>query len=210
MAFGARGGGGSRNGRGGVYYRRGRYRYSRYYFITDFLILFLAIITFVLYNIYAYKTSFEDPILTLKNTFINFQIFSTLTILITNIILMYELEDHRKLRNLLITLLILLVVLIIGQSIWKFILDLKYTQNEFINLYETLKISEISKNDYVKENLTAYKNFTLKYYINLTFQIVIILLNFIFIFKTLQSVKKIEEREKNDAILFDEETNIKV
>lgn len=210
MAFGARGGGGSRNGRGGVYYRRGHYRYSRYYFITDFLILFLAIITFVLYNIYAYKTSFEDPILTLKNTFINFQIFSTLTILITNIILMYELEDHRKLRNLLITLLILLVVLIIGQSIWKFILDLKYTQNEFINLYETLKISEISKNDYVKENLTAYKNFTLKYYINLAFQIVIILLNFIFIFKTLQSVKKIEEREKNDAILFDEETNIKV
>lgn len=208
MAFGGRGGGGS----GGIRFRTRPYRryYNNYYCITDFIIIFLSILIFVFYSIYSYKTPFDDPILNLKDTFINIQIISTISLAILNIVLVSRLEDKRKLQIFLILLLILTILLISIQALWKIYLNSKYTQSTFSNLYETLDISDISQYTYIHENLIAYKNFTIKYYINLFFQFLLIILNIFFIFKTLQSVKKIEEREKNYAILFDEEINIKV
>ena len=88
--------------------------------------------------------------------------------------------------------------------------NLLMPENEFINMYDNLQLTNVSLDTFIDESIAAYNNFTTKYFINSFLQFIAFILNTVFIFKASQSVAKIEEREKNDAILFDEETNIKV
>lgn len=193
--------------------------------ITAFILL-ICLIIFIL----AYKTSFVDPIETIKRTYI---ISKLIVVFVTTLLIacafLFSKSRETLIKSLAIILLLSIVSIIIFMGI-KFNFDTIYNENKFSELYETSEIKEYEKSNkkqnisigldgikltdlkqsYIDENIMAYKFFSYKSIAITTLYIIVIVFNIAMIIRLFKMQEKNERLNKDDSILFDEEKNIKI
>ena len=218
----------------GPYFYRRFYYYvplDNTYVIMQIIVTFIILIVGVLAFIITYKSTIIDPIENIKKLFINIHLIIIAIFLGLTFIINYSSKDKSTLlKRLFIFSIISIITMIIFFGI-KLGLDATYTKEKFKMFYSEQNIEdESSKNDilkqkidigitgvslktekeyYVDECLKLYGIFKTKAYGTLALHL---LLNILLIYQVLKVSKLQEKKEKmnkDDAILFDEEQNIK-
>lgn len=211
------------------------YWYGRYYVVyaKNFLImelslfLLIALTIFFVY-LFNYNVSFNDPISSLKNTFLTCQLIAIVVSIIASALVTFITKSKKQLIQNLRIVGIFSVAIIIASIGIKISLDNTYNKNMFENFYQTYKSSADSSRDkknirvglsgvglstaeeaYVQDSINAYNNFKVK----TAFYIIIYILITSFIFFMSFKLSSVEEKKEkvldNDAVLFDNEENIK-
>lgn len=229
---------GQDNGNGGYgvphyshYWRR--YGYYRYYIIhydktfiaMELISAFLIILIAVAVYLFAYQITFYDPIAETKTTFLTFQLISILaTVILAGLITILSKQKETIIKGLkLVGIISLLIVLIhLGSKIY---LDSQYNEETFGEFYETYEqgntdskrltigLSGIQylddKEAYIEESVNAYTNFKVKTILYMVIYCITICIIFYLAHRLENMEDKKEELYKDDAVLFDEEENIK-
>ena len=229
---------GQDNGNGGYgvphyshYWRR--YGYYRYYIIhydktfiaMELISAFLIILIAVAVYLFAYQITFYDPIAETKTTFLTFQLISILaTVILAGLITILSKQKETIIKGLkLVGIMSLLIVLIhLGSKIY---LDSQYNEETFGEFYETYEqgntdskrltigLSGIQylddKEAYIEESVNAYTNFKVKTILYMVIYCITICIIFYLAHRLENMEDKKEELYKDDAVLFDEEENIK-
>lgn len=211
------------------------YWYGRYYIVyaKNFLImelslfLLIALTIFFVY-LFNYTVSFNDPISSLKNTFLTCQLVAIVVSIIASALVTFITKSKKQLIQNLRIVGIFSVAIIIASIGIKISLDNTYNKNMFENFYQTYESSSDSSKDkknirvdlsgvgfstaeeaYVQDSINAYNNFKVK----TAFYIIIYLLITSFIFFMSFKLSSVEEKKEkvldNDDVLFDNEENIK-
>ena len=200
----------------GFFFRRYYYvpldnTYVIFQMIVTFIILIVAGITFFA----TYKPNIIDPIEDIKKIIIN-----------TNLIILSK--DKRVLfRRIFIILSASIITLLVFIGI-KINLDSTYNKSEFEKIYnqeykeqKTKEKSKLSigitgmklkdeKEFYIDECINAYNVFSVRFYGTVALNVLLIILLAFQLFKISKIQEKREQLDKDDAILFDEEENIKI
>lgn len=193
--------------------------------VTIFLVT-ICIAIFIL----AYKPSFIDPIEKIKTTYLNCKIFFAMMLaIIVGIASYFSKTKQTLIKNLSVLVLITTIVSITFSGI-KLSLDSTYNEEKFGELYETsevkqneeptkkkvisvnidgLKVKE-AKQNYIDENILAYKFFSYKSTAITVLYAIIIIFNLAMIIRLIKRQEKNDRLNKDDIILFDEEENIKI
>ncbi len=229
---------GQDNGNGGYgvphyshYWRR--YGYYGYYIIhydktfiaMELISAFLIILIAVAVYLFAYQITFYDPIAETKTTFLTFQLISILaTVILAGLITILSKQKETIIKGLkLVGIMSLLIVLIhLGSKIY---LDSQYNEETFGEFYETYEqgntgskrltigLSGIQylddKEAYIEESVNAYTNFKVKTILYMVIYCITICIIFYLAHRLENMEDKKEELYKDDAVLFDEEENIK-
>ena len=229
---------GQDNGNGGYgvphyshYWRR--YGYYGYYIIhydktfiaMELISAFLIILIAVAVYLFAYQITFYDPIAETKTTFLTFQLISILaTVILAGLITILSKHKETIIKGLkLVGIMSLLIVLIhLGSKIY---LDSQYNEETFGEFYETYEqgntgskrltigLSGIQylddKEAYIEESVNAYTNFKVKTILYMVIYCITICIIFYLAHRLENMEDKKEELYKDDAVLFDEEENIK-
>ena len=229
---------GQDNGNGGYgvphyshYWRR--YGYYGYYIIhydktfiaMELISAFLIILIAVAVYLFAYQITFYDPIAETKTTFLTFQLISILaTVILAGLITILSKQKETIIKGLkLVGIMSLLIVLIhLGSKIY---LDSQYNEETFGEFYETYEqgntgskrltigLSGIQylddKEAYIEESVNAYTNFKVKTILYMVIYFITIGIIFYLAYRLANLEDKKEELHKDDAVLFDEEENIK-
>ena len=219
--------------RGPYFYRRFFYYIplDNTYVIMQMIVTFIILIVGVISFLTTYKSTIIDPIENIKKIFINAHLIVIAVFLGITFIINYSSKNESTLiKRLIIFSIISIITMIIFFGI-KLNFDATYTKEKFEVLYSGQNIEdESSQNDiskqkidigitglsikteneyYVDECLKLYGIFKTKTYGTLALHL---LLNILLIYQVLKVSKlqgKKEKINKNDAILFDEEQNIK-
>lgn len=222
------------NRNNGRRYYRG-YFFRRYYYIpldntyvimqmiATFIILIVAGIAFLT----TYKSPINDPIQDTKNIIMNTHIIITLSLLVITLLANYFSKNKKTLIRILIMNLILSIITIFVFVGIKMNMDATYTSSKFEQIYEeyeeqnsngTLRIDidytgmkiKNEKEYYIDECLKLYNIFNIKTYGILGLDLLLIIL----LIYQISKVSKIQEKKdrltRDDAILFDEEENVKI
>ncbi len=201
------------------------------YVIMQIIVTFIILIVGVIAFITTYKSTIIDPIENIKKLFINVHLIIIAIFLGITFIINYSSKNESALINRLIVFSIISIITMIIFFGIKLNFDATYTKEKFEEFYSEQNIEdESSKNDilkqkidigitglniktekeyYVDECLKLYGIFKTKTYGTLALHL---LLNILLIYQVLKVSKlqgKKEKMNKNDAILFDEEQNIK-
>ena len=229
---------GQDNGNGGYgvphyshYWRR--YGYYGYYIIhydktfiaMELISAFLIILIAVAVYLFAYQITFYDPIAETKTTFLTFQLISILaTVILAGLITILSKQKETIIKGLkLVGIISLLIVLIhLGSKIY---LDSQYNEETFGEFYETYEQGDTSskrvtvglsgiqylddKEAYIEESVNAYTNFKVKTILYMAIYFITICIIFYLAYRLANLEDKKEELHKDDAVLFDEEENIK-
>ena len=221
------------------YYRRPYFYRRFYYYIPldntyvimQMIVTFIILIVGVIAFITTYKSTITDPIENIKKLFINVHLIIIAILLGLTFIINYSSKNKSTLlKRLFIFSIISIITMIIFFGI-KLNFDATYTREKFEMFYSEQNIEdESSKNDiskkkidigitglsiktekeyYVNECLKLYGIFKTKTYGILALHL---LLNILLIYQVLKVSKlqgKKEKIERDDAVLFDEEQNIK-
>ena len=215
-------------------YYRGLF-FRRYYYIpldnTYFIIqMLVAIIIFVIVGItflITYKPSVSDPIENTKKIIMNTYIIITLSLVVITLLVNYFSKDKNMLINRLIAILSISIIMILVFLGIKVNLDSTYTKNKFEQIYlqensgnnsnikSKLDIGltgvqlKTEKEYYIDECVKAYNIFFIRMYCIVALNALLIIL----LIYQISKVSKIQEKKdrinKDDAILFDEEENVK-
>ena len=216
-----------------MYYRGGFIR-MHYYIPLDnsyvVLQMIVAIIIFAVAGITfltTYKPSIIDPLEDTKRIIIHTYIAIIITLIVITVLVNYFSKDKNVLIKRLITILLISVITILFFLGTKASMDSTYTKNKFEQIYiqengennsnERSKIDigltgvqmKTEKEYYIDECVKAYKVFYLRMYGIVAINVLLI---FLLIYQILKVAKIQESRDKiskDDAILFDEEENIK-
>lgn len=225
------------NGSGG--YSPLHYRYfwnGRLYFIQydkTFIaielisILIILLIVFAVY-FFAYQLSFEDPIAKVKQTFLNTQIISIVSILIITGLVTFLTKSSKE--NLIRYLRIITIIYILTITVFlgvKLHLDNKYntedTYGNFYDQYESQKNNSDSKRityglsgitisnpkeAYIKESFNAYTNFSTKVIVYMIIQFLIVCIIFYLSYRLSKIEDKKQEISKDDQVLFDDKQDV--
>ena len=203
--------------------------YDYKFFAVQFLLDIFVILVVIASYIITYKTNFNDPIASTKNAFLTFQLVFILITTITSLSALWLARSKEFLIKILKIIGILSIFLLVLQFGCKLYLDNTYTESKFAEFYNTYekeknvgreniasvkvditgaKINTLEE-DYIDKSVDAYNNFKIKTYIYIFLYAVVIAL----IFATVSRLSKIQDEKaqlsKDDAILFDEEENIK-
>jgi hypothetical protein len=217
-----------------MYYRGGFFRMYYYIPLDNTYVIFQMIATIIIFIIAGivflttYKSPVVDPIEDTKRTIMNSYIIIVLLLLCFTLLSNYFSKDKFALTKRLIIILSLSVIAILVFFGIKVNLDSTYTSNKFAQIYEQEYSEETSntkskidiglngvnlkseKEYYVDKCLAAYKVFSIKMYGIMGLNIFLMILLIYQIFKVLNIQEKRDRLSKDDAILFDEEENIKM
>ena len=221
------------NGR--MYYRGGFFRMYFYIPLDNTYVIFQMIATIIIFAIAgiafltAYKPSIVDPIEETKKILINTHIIITLVLLVLTLLANYFSKNKSSLIKKLFAILLLAVILLLIFFGIKVNLDSTYNKTNFEQIYEQEYSSEQKTNNtkskidiglngmkiksekeyYVDECIKAYNVFSIRMYGVIGLNVLLIIL----LIYQISKVSKIQEQRdrlnKDDAILFDEEENIK-
>ena len=218
----------------GPYFYRRFYYYvplDNTYVIMQIIVTFIILIVGVLAFIITYKSTIIDPIENIKKLFINIHLIIIAIFLGLTFIINYSSKDKSTLlKRLFIFSIISIITMIIFFGI-KLGLDATYTKEKFKMFYSEQNIEdESSKNDilkqkidigitgislktekeyYIDECAKAYNIFCIRIYGIIALNILLIILLIYQISKVSQIQEKRDRLSKDDAILFDEEENVK-
>lgn len=216
-------------------YYRGRF-FRRYYYIpldntyvifqmiATFIILIVVGITFLV----TYKSAIIDPIENMKNSIMWTHTIITLSLLVITLLANYFSKDKRALIKRLLIILAIAVIALIVFFVIKIELNSIYTNNKFEQIYEeeykTLSSDKRTRVDigltgmkiktekeyFVDECIKLYNIFNIKTYGIIVLNILLTLLLIYQISKVATIQDKKDRLNKDDAILFDEEKNVKI
>lgn len=210
------------------YWRRYRYyiiHYDKTFIAMELISAFLIILIAVAVYLFAYQITFDDPIAETKTTFLTFQLISILaTVILAGLITILSKQKETIIKGLkLVGIISLLIVLIhLGSKIY---LDSQYNEETFGEFYETYEQGNTSskrltiglsgiqylddKEAYIEESVNAYTNFKVKTILYMVIYCITICIIFYLAHRLENMEDKKEELYKDDAVLFDEEENIK-
>ncbi len=199
-------------------------------FVTIELIsaLIILLIVFAVY-LFAYQITFEDPIAEIKSTFLTAQFISIgISLVTTGLVTFLTKSSKEKLiKNLRVIAIVLILVIIAFLGI-KLYVDSKYNEDTFGEFYEQYEQSNNSSKDsnkisfglsgikisslkeaYIEESVNAYTNFSVKAMLYMIIHILVVIVIFYLSYRLSATERKKERLAKDDAILYDEEENIK-
>lgn len=225
---------GKDNGNGGYgvphysHYWRHRYiiiHYDKTFIAMQLIMILIIILTAVAVYLYAYKISFYDPIAETKETFLTFQLVSIIaTVILAGLIIFLSKKKESIIKGLkLIGILSLLIIFIhLGLKIY---LDSQYTEETFGEFYDTYEQGDTNskrvtigmsgikyldaKEAYIEDSVNAYTNFKIKTILYMVIYFITICIIFYLVYRLSNMEEKKEKVYKDDAVLFDEEENIK-
>ena len=221
------------------YYRRPYFYRRFYYYIPldntyvimQMIVTFIILIVGVIAFITTYKSNIIDPIKDIKNLFINTHLIIIAIFLGITFLINYSSKNESTLiKRLIVFSIISIITMMIFLGI-KLNFDTIYTKEKFEMLYSEQNIEdESSKNNilkqkldmgitglgvktekeyYVDECIKLYGIFKTKAYGTLALHLLLNLLLIYQMIKVSKIKRKKEKMGKDDAILFDEEQNIK-
>ena len=211
------------------HYWTGRFiiiQYDKTFVAIELISVMLILLIVLAVYLFSYPISFEDPLATMKNNFLTAQLIAVVGSLvgIGLVTFLTKSSKEKLIRNLRIVGLLSMIILIV---LWiaKLKVDTTYNKEEvFRNFYEQyeakdngkkmdLKLSGMKlvneKEAYIKESQNAYTNFSVKVIMYLIVQLIMILILFYLSYRLSVREMKKEKLAKDDAILYDEEENIK-
>lgn len=213
------------------YYPRGRFvivRYDKNFIIIELIMMSIILLTAFAVYLFAYQFPYEDPIASMKSSFLNAQLISIgVSTVVTGLVTVLTKSKETLIRNLRIIAIISIVIVIAFLGI-KLYIDSQYNENTFEEFYKEyeeakndkkstniigIQLSEMKildpKENYIKESKNAYTNFSIK----TIFYVIIHIILTIVIFYLSNRLSSIETKKaklaKDDAILYDEEENVK-
>ncbi len=211
------------------WWRRYIIKYDKTFVIMEIVSALLIFLIVLAVYLFAYPISFDDPLATMKNNFLTAQLIAIIGSLVMMVAVTFFTKSKEKLiRNLRIVGLFSLTILIV-LVLAKLNMDATYNKEEkfeeFYEQYEAkdnetqnsnkmdLKLSGMKllnrKEAYKEESKNAYTNFSVKVMLYITVQMAIIAITFFLSHRVSARERKKEKLTKDDAILFDEEENIK-
>ena len=236
MAFFGRGGLGTNgnNFGNGRLYRFGFFRV--YYFVPldNTYVIFQMIATFIILIVggIAYLTTYDspiiDPIEDTKNIIMNSHTIIVLALLIITLLVNHLSKDKRALVNRLLVILLITIITLIAFFGIKINMNSTYTNSKFEQIYEEEYKTEESKNKkridigftgvnikeekeyFIDECVKMYNIFNIKTYgIIIVNTLLVALLGY-----QINKVSKIQDKRdrlsRDDAILYDEEEDVKI
>lgn len=233
---GPRGGNNSGESKGNFYHYFYYHHYHRPYIIVydktfmlmEIIATAIILIGCIMAYLFSYQPSFPDPIQSVKDTYLISQGIVLGCMVVFLILASFFTEEKEKLEKRLKIILIvscISLVVLFGVRIY---LDGIYTTEKFETFYETtdfegknesfsgngisLKNMSIAtqKELYVEENLRTYQFFQIKTLMLIVLQILLNILIGYFILRVRKHNQKKDQLEKDDAILYDEEENVKI
>lgn len=210
------------------YWRRHRYfiiHYDKTFIAMEFISVLLIILIAIAVYLFAYQVTFYDPIAETKETFLTFQLISILaTVILATLITILSKQKETIIKGLkIVGILSLLIVFIhLGSKIY---LDNQYNEETFGEFYETYEKGDTNskrvtvglsgikylddKEAYIEESVNAYTNFKVKTILYIAIYVITICIIFYLAHRLANMEEKKEELYQDDAVLFDEEENIK-
>jgi len=215
-----------------MFYRGGLFRMHYYIPLDNTYVIFQMIAAIIIFTIVGitflitYKPSVFDPLEDTKSIIMNTYIIINLLLVVITILANYFSKDKNVLKKRLTIILSISIITILVFWGVKANLDSTYTKDKFEQIYiqeygeksETQnKISigltemqiKTEKEYYVDEYIKAYNMFSMRMYVVIGVNILIIIL----LIYQISKVSKIQEKKdrisKDDEILFDEEENVK-
>lgn len=214
-------------------YWNGRFiivKYDKTFVAIELISVFVILLIVFAVYLFAYKTSFEDPIATIKNNFLSAQLISIFTTIgLTGIVTFLTRSSKEKLITRLRIVAIISMIVLIVLGVIKLNINKKYNKSTFGEFYEqyekhddksknTDKISigfsgikvSSQKQAYIDESISAYTNFSIKasIYMGIYILVIVIILYLSYRLSTIE--RKKGNLAKDDAILYDEEENVKL
>lgn len=192
--------------------------------IATFIILIISGISFLI----IYKPSIVDPIENVKKIIVNTYIVMNLVLIVLIFFANYFSKDKLALIKKLLAIIFIAVVSIMVFLGIKLNLNSKYNKNTFGQIYEQQYSNQLEENKtkidvgltgmkiktekeyYVDECIKAYNVFSIRMYGAFGLNILLIMLLIYQIYNVSKIQEKRDRLSKDDAILFDEEENIKI
>ena len=195
--------------------------------VISALILLLIILAVYLF---VYQVTFEDPIKTIKSSFLTAQLVTIcISIALTGLVTVFSKSKETLIGNLRIVAMISILMIAVVLGI-KLHMDNKYNEETFGQFYETYEQTEDIANEkskkisiglsgvkmlnlkesYVKDSVNAYTNFKLKTTLYIIIHMFVVMIIFYLISRLSSIERKKQQLAKDDAILYDEEENIKI
>lgn len=204
-------------------------QYDKNFVAIELISALIILLTILAVYLFAYKVSFEDPIATTKSNFLTAQLISIgISLVATGLVTFFTKSSKEKLiRNLRIVAIVSMAIIAVFLVI-KLNLDSKYNETTFGEFYEQyeqsnnkdknlnkisfgmsgIKISSL-KEAYIDESVNAYTNFSVKTMLYMIIHILVVIILFYLSYRLSVIERKKEKLAKDDAILYDEEENIK-
>ena len=211
------------------HYWRHRYiiiHYDKTFIAMELISAFLIILIAVAVYLFAYQITFYDPIAEMKETFLTFQLVSIIvTVVLAGLITILSKRKETIIKGLKLVGIISLLIMFIHLGL-KIYLDNVYNEETFGEFYETYEsgndtnskkvtvgLSGIKylddKETYIENSVSAYTNFKIKTILYMSIELIMICVLFYLAHRLANMEEKKEELYKDDAVLFDEEENIK-
>lgn len=230
---------GGNNGNNGGYnaphyshYWNGRFiviRYDKTFIAIELIATFLILLVIFAVYLFAYPVTFEDQIAELKQTFLTGQLISIIISLVAVGIVTFFTRSSKEnlIKNLRVVaiLSILMIIMFFGIKLY---IDSQYNENTFGEFYEkyendnsnSKKLNTVSiglsgikissfKNSYIEKNVESYTNFSIKTMLYMIIHIIVVIIIFYLSYRLAENKRKKEKLEQDDAILYDEEENVK-
>ena len=199
------------------------------YVLFQMLVTFIILITIGAVFLFKYKPSIVDPIADMKRTIINIYVIVNV-VLLAFILIANPLSKNKNtlIKRLFVLLIISIITFLIFGGI-KINLNTMYNKNKFEQIYlqeygesisnakakVDLSLStgmkiKTEKEYYVDECLKAYNVFSIRMYILTGMNLLLITLLIYQIHKVSKIKEKLDKLSKDDAVLFDEEENVKI
>ena len=203
-------------------------RYDKTFVAIELISLLIIIATIFAVYLFAYQVPFEDPLSEIKNSFSAGQIVAIGISIIATALVTFLTRSSKN--NLIIHLKIVAVVSILMILVLfgiKLNIDSQYNdESVFESFYEQYEQSENndsqklsislsgiqmvdSKEAYIQDSMKAYTNFSVKSIFYMVIHIAIVILIFYLAHRLSTIEEKKEKVLKDDAVLFDDEKNVK-
>lgn len=203
-------------------------KYDKTFVAIELICVFIILLTVMAVWLFTYQVSFVDPIATIKNNFLTAQVVSiAISLLATGLVTFFTKSKERLIKKLRIIAIssILIVIVFLGIKLY---INNKYNENTFGEFYEKyeqtndsnktsnkidlgisgIKISS-AKESYINESISAYTNFSVKTILYTIIHILVVIVIFYLSYRLSSIERKKERLTKDDAILYDEEENIR-
>lgn len=221
-----------RNGR--MYYRGGYFGMYYYIPLDNTYVIFQMIAAIIIFTIVGitflttYKPSVTDPLEDTKKLIMNSYIIITLLLVVITILANYFSKNKKALIKRLFVILAISIITIFAFLGVKANLDSTYTKDKFEQIYTQENGNEkksdtktkfgiglsgmqvkTEKEYYIDECVKAYNIFAIRMYAIVALNVFLIVLLIYQVSKVSKIQDKRDQLSKDDAILFDEEENIK-
>ncbi len=203
--------------------------YDKTFLAIELIVNLIIFLTAFLLYLFMYKPSIQDPLVNIKNNFLNAQLISIgITIVITILATILSKNRESLIKNLII-ISILSILVILAFLGYKANMDNKYNEIAFEKFYEeyeaknntnksnqkmSLGITGIKildrKQAYISESENSYRQFSIKSMLFIGIYALIVVTIFYLTYRLFAIEKKRKRLEKDDIVVYDEEQNIKI